>query len=219
MSANGQPGQVAADGQVLRWTGRVLAAADLRASLNGHREILVSPRAVITPLAAEELRARGVLVTRQPVESTRPGGKAWGVAQDRPYAPVTTAMQGLVREGLALREMRSCSDQAFCLWSKALAECIARGECPGGVLFCQDPGLACCVANKVPGLRAAAVVSVAQAAQALRTLAPNMLAVEMPGRTLFEIRQLLRMLAGASQIPCPAGVACTLQELDGHAHR
>jgi hypothetical protein len=39
----------------------------------------------------------------------------------------------------------------------------------------------------------------------------------MPGRTFFEIRQILRTLIGTRL--CPEGVACTLRELDGHAHR
>jgi hypothetical protein len=85
-------------------------------------------------------------------------------------------------------------------------------------LFCADPGLACCVANKLPGLRAVAVTTVAQAARATLALAANLLVVEMPGRTFFEVRQILRTLSG-STTSCPDGVACTLRELDGHAHR
>jgi hypothetical protein len=42
--------------------------------------------------------------------------------------------------------------------------------------------------------------------------------VEMPGRTFFEVRQILRTLLG-NGTTCPDGVACTLRELDGHAHR
>ena len=78
-------------------------------------------------------------------------------------------------------------------------------------------GLVCCVANKVPGLRAAAVTTVAQAARATHSLGANLLAVEMPGRTYFEVRQILRAVCGAGA--CPDTVAGTLRELDGHAHR
>jgi ribose 5-phosphate isomerase RpiB len=87
------------------------------------------------------------------------------------------------------------------------------------VVFCDDAGLLCCVANKVAGLRAALANTVAQAAQATLTLGANLLAVEMPGRTFFEVRQILRTCCSAAAPACPAGVACTLQELDGHAHR
>ena len=64
-----------------------------------------------------------------------------------------------------------------------------------------------------------AVATVGQAARATLTLAANLLAVEMPGRTFFEVRQILRTLYAPAPPACPDGVACTLRELDGHAHR
>ena len=94
-----------------------------------------------------------------------------------------------------------------------------RAECPGAVLFCCDPALVCCVANKHSGLRAAPVLTAAHATRARATLGANLFAVEMPGRTFFEVRQILRTLCAAAGPNCPPGVACTLQELDGHAHR
>jgi hypothetical protein len=85
------------------------------------------------------------------------------------------------------------------------------------VLFCGDACLACCIANKVPGVRAAAVWTVSQAARALEEFGANLLVVEMADRTYFECKELLRLCrAGAD---CPPGVACVLEELDGHAHR
>jgi hypothetical protein len=140
---------------------------------------------------------------------------AWGIAQDRPYPMVQMALQALARESAPVRELPAC-DGPGCDWAKSVAECVARGDCCGGVVFCEDPGLVCCVANKVPGLRAAAVGTVAQATRATRTLGVNLLAVEMPGRTYFEVRQILRTL---SQPVCPDDIATVLRGLDGHAHR
>ena len=68
MDGNGQPRNPSADAAVLRWPGRVLAAADLRRSLNGHRELVLSPRAIITPLAADHLRTNGVRILREAPE-------------------------------------------------------------------------------------------------------------------------------------------------------
>jgi hypothetical protein len=218
MNGNGQPRDAPPADHVLRWSGRVVAAEDLRRALNGHRELLVSPQAVITPLASEQLRERGVQIRRQPAVEQAAPRAAWGYSQDRPHPMVTSAVQALRREGLSWKELPPADAGADCQWARALAECIARGEC-GGVVFCQDPGLVCCVANKVAGLRAVAVCSVAQASRALLTLGPNLVAVEMPGRTFFEIRQILRVLCTAAAPACPPGIACTLQELDGHAHR
>lgn len=142
----------------------------------------------------------------------------WGYAQEQPNAMVGTAVQALRREGIALKELTSSSENSTGHWARALAECVARGECQGGVVFCQDPGLVCCVANKLAGLRAVPVMTVSQTGQALLTLAANLVAVQMPGRTFFEIRQILRLICSPNG-GCPDGVACTLRELDGHAHR
>jgi hypothetical protein len=143
-------------------------------------------------------------------------GPVWGIAQDRPYPMVQFALSVLARAGAPLRQLPAACVGPGCDWAKSLAECVARGDCCGGVVFCEDPGLVCCVANKVPGLRAAAVATVAQAARATRTLGVNLLAVEMPGRTFFEVRHILGSLCRPA---CPDGVACTLRGLDGHAHR
>jgi hypothetical protein len=209
----------AADALVLRWPGRVLAADDLRRSLNGHREVLLTPRAIITPLAQDHLRTSGVAVNRQALESQPNPPARWAFAQERPHPAIQAAVQGLAREGVPLKELPGNGEGSLCGWSRALAECVARGECQGGVAFCQDPEIVCCVANKVPGLRAAAVVTVHQAARATLNLGANLLVVEMPGRTFFEVRQILRMLCSQPGAVCPPGVVCTLQELDGHAHR
>ena len=67
--------------------------------------------------------------------------------------------------------------------------------------------------------RAAPVVTIAQAARATLTLGANLLAVEMPGRTFFEVRQILRILCCGDGPNCPEIVAALLRELDGHAHQ
>lgn len=208
MSVNGEP---------LRWDGRVVSADALGRALNGHRELIVPRRAVVTPLALERLRESGVSLHREDEGQAPPTRATWGYAEDRPHPMVRSAVQALRRDGVVLKEL-AFDDNATCRWAKSLAECVAGGECAGGVIFCQDPGVVCCVANKLAGLRAAAVATVAQAGQLLLALAPNLVAVEMPGRTYFEIRQILRTLCGAA-LPCPDSVACTLKELDGHAHR
>ena len=41
----------------------------------------------------------------------------------------------------------------------------------------------------------------------------------VPGRTFFEVRQILRICCSVAAPACPPGLACTLKELEGHAHR
>jgi hypothetical protein len=218
MNRNGHIPGADGDAAALHWPGRVLAAEDLRRSLNGRRRVVLGRSAVLTPLADEQLRAGGVEVVRE-AEKPRSGAPTWGYAQDRPYPAVAAALRGLERDRLAVRELPAVGGGPLCRWARALAECLARGECAGGAVFCQDPGLVCCVANKAAGLRAAAVATVGQAARATLTLGANLLVVEMPGRTYFEVRQIFRTLFEAGRPACPEGAACTLAEMDGHAHR
>jgi len=207
------------NGSILHWPRRVLAADDLRRSLNGHRRIVLQPSTVITPLASEHLRSQGVeIVHEEQTPSASPAGRI-GVAQDRPYPLVRSALAALARERLPLLEWPSSGEDLLCRWARLLAEALVRGDCQGGVVFSQDPCLICCVANKLAGLRAAVVTTVEQAARATLTLGANLLAVEMPGRTFYEVRQIIRSLCQPGPCSCPPGLACTLQELDGHAHR
>jgi ribose 5-phosphate isomerase B len=219
MAENGRQPGLAAEAHVLRWPGRVLAADDVRRSLNGHREVLLGSTAIVTPMAQEELRARGVAVRRQPAESAAACTGKFGVAQERQHPTVQSAVQALRRDGVTLVELSGNGTASCERWARAVGECVARGECQGGVVFCEDPGLVCCVTNKLAGLRAVAVATVGQAARATLTLGANLLAVEMPGRTFFEARQILRILCAAGQPSCPPGVACTLKELEDDAHR
>jgi hypothetical protein len=141
----------------------------------------------------------------------------WGYAvEGQPSATLQAALRAVARTGAAPESLPACNGEP-CSWICQVAECLRSGRCQAAVLFCKDAGLACCLANKVPGVRAAAVGTVAQAGRALARLGANLLVVEMAGRTFFECRQILSLCrAGAA---CPPEVAALLTELDGHAHR
>ena len=143
----------------------------------------------------------------------------WGYALEHdPHPMLVAALRCLHRNGAKPRALAECKGDS-CDWVRQTAECLARGECCGAVVFCEDANLACCVANKVPGIRAAAVASVFQAQRAVSSLGANLLAVEQGGRTFFEFKEILRLCCLRSSISCPEKVAGTLRELDGHAHR
>jgi hypothetical protein len=198
------------DATVLCWPGRLLSEEDLRRHLTSQSEILLTPRTVITPLALDHLRHKGVRIRREeaPVGATSArtqGG--WTYATTESDALVTSVLAALEREGLALRRLAETTPLA-------LAKTAATS---GVIVFCRDASLVCCIANKVPGVRAAAVISVAQSKRARETLGPNLFAVETPGPTFHELRQIVR--AATAPASCPTEIAKTLQELDGHAHR
>lgn len=142
----------------------------------------------------------------------------WGYAVEGKAAPMLqVALQALQRNGMDPQPLPVCNGQP-CVWVRQVAQCLRTGQCGTGILFCEDAGMACCVANKVAGVRAAAVGTPIQARRALEQLGANLLVVEMSGRTYFEFKELLR-LCHAGTAACPPEIACVLEELDGHAHR
>ena len=204
---------------VLSWPKKVLSADDLRHHLTSQREIALRPRAIITPLAADELKARGVRIRWEDAkpQANTPAGR-WGYAQERPDAAVDAAIKALERDGIALVALDVAAKTPLA-WAQTMAELVARTEDLGGVAFSSDPGLVCCVANKLAGVRAASVATPAQAERARKTIAANLFAIESAGRTFFEIRQIVRAIAGGSPVCCPADLANAFKELEGHAHR
>ena len=204
---------------VLHWPRRLLTAEDLRRHWNGQRELAVDSRTVVTPSAYDELRMKSVSVSRKIVEpemeATEHG--AWCCAQDNAYPMVSSALQTMSKYGDRYQKIPAPTS-TLCRWAREIAERVAQHEFRGGVVFCSDPGLVCCVANKVAGVRSAVSVNITQAARASLTLAANLLVVEMPGRTFFEIRQIMRQLCESKQ-DCPATTAATLRELESDADR
>jgi hypothetical protein len=139
----------------------------------------------------------------------------WAYAvEGKPSTMLEIALRSV---GQQPRRLPECNGEP-CAWVRDVASCLADGSCRVAVLFCKDAGLLCCVANKVPGVRAVAVAGVGQAVRALQNLGANMLVVETAGRTYYECRELLR-LCREHPSACPPGLACVLEELDGHAHR
>jgi ribose 5-phosphate isomerase RpiB len=221
MSVNGQNRDGSGAGGTLHWSGRVVTADGLRQSLNGERELVVTPRTVITPLAADHLRTNGVQVICRD-ESAKPqardsiGTGNWGYALERPDSLADSAMQSLKREGIHLQEVAPSrkSESLACGLAREAADAVSHGECSGAVVFCLDPLLVCCIANKTKGIRAAAPGSPAQASRAVKTLGVNFLALEIGKQTFFELRQIVRCVCGVPGT-CPETLAGVLKELEG----
>ena len=196
---------------VLCWPKRLLSADDLRRHLNGQRELVLLPKTIVTPLAADELRAKGVRILW---EAPKPGAAAattnrWFYAKEKDQALIASVVQALERDGIALAILDGTP--------RTLAEKLT-GNYVGGIIFTGDTATVVCIANKVAGVRAAAVGSVPQVTRARKALGANLYAIEIPGPTFFEVRQMLRtIVSGVTQ--CPDDLAKTLKELDGHAHR
>jgi ribose 5-phosphate isomerase RpiB len=132
-------------------------------------------------------------------------------AQEKSDGVSASALRALIRDGIELTLHENAS-------GRALAEAIIATRRPGAILFCSDAATACCIANKIAGIRAGAVANNTQVSRVQKTLGANLFAIEIPGPTFFELRQMLRTIV-ARQPKCGDGIDKILTELDGHAHR
>ncbi len=194
---------------------RVVTAEDVYEALNGNRVFTISANTIVTPLAKDRIKELGLQV-RIATGKLKGIGALWAFSQEWENGYVQGAINVLSREGIEFQEIpRGSKDTGN--WAKELGTTITAGQCKGAAVFCREPGIFCCVANKIPGIRGVAIASVLQAAKATFELGANLIAVEIPGRTYYEIRSILNLVATGDSC-CPAKLRMTLQELDGHAH-
>jgi hypothetical protein len=196
------------------WNHPVLTAKDVNGWLSTRARILVPTNTIITPLAHEELRRQQVVIEQYDPEPTTWSG--WMVGMDRPYPMVLSALRSLRQQGVGCRELPllGTSPREALTW---LIQDLDCGGCCGAVLFSHDPALLCCLANRNESFRACPVGSIQHAARALDTCGANLLAVEMPHRTYFEIRQVLTLATQVTPV-CPPGLMSRSVGVNG-AHR
>lgn len=205
---------------VLWWPGKLLSEDDLRRHWTSQGELVLGSRTIVTPLAWDWLRARHVQVRREvtdtvPASAGAPNA-AWGIAEETPSEVVAAAIKALTLEGRSLTRLAGRTGP-LAPWIRSFARAVAAGDPAALCLFCQEPALAACLANKVTGVRAVTVAAAAQLGSLQKTLGPNFYAIAAAGRTYFELRQLLQRITAVTP-SCPPDLATTLTELE-HAHR
>jgi hypothetical protein len=206
----------AATASVLSWPGRVLAEDDLRRHWSSQSEIVLGLKTIVTPLAWDFLKSKRVAIRREQ-QPTSGGAGSWGIAVEGPSVLVASVVKSLAQDGQTLIALENARGDVI-TWIRMIAALVVRGQPPGAVIVSEHPGLAACVANKIPGLRAVAASQAAEIGALKMALGPNVIVFAALGHTYFELRQLLK-LATASPPSCPEAASKSLRELDGHAHR
>ncbi|HMF28564.1 MAG TPA: hypothetical protein VKE42_07315 [Candidatus Cybelea sp.] len=194
---------------VLCWPKRLLSADDLRRHLTSQRELVLLPKTIVTPLAADELRAKGVRIRWEHAAQASEASVKWFCVHEKPSTSVQPVLQALDRERIALASMDGTA--------RTLAEFVVNRNV-GGVVFTSDAAKAVCIANKIAGVRAAFVANVAHVKNAQKNIGANLYAIELPGPSFFEVKQMLKTIV-TGPVQSPDEIAKTLKELDGHAHR
>jgi hypothetical protein len=196
----------------------LLAEDDLRRHWTSQREIVLGTKTIVTPLALDFLKGKRVAIRRDDKACDNGVSPShWGIAVESPSSIVSAAMKALFQDGRTLIALENARGDGIG-WIRSIASQVVRGQPPGALIVSEQPSLAACIANKIPGIRAASVSQAAEIGSLNAVLSPNLFALTATGRTFFELRQLLK-LATSSPPACPEAMTTTLRELDGHAHR
>ncbi|MCD6334991.1 MAG: ribose 5-phosphate isomerase B [Candidatus Latescibacteria bacterium] len=149
---------------------KLLTEADvLRAAAQEVREIVVPPGLIVTPLARDALKEKGIALV--PSSSVRQGESERGTTEGNSDGSGTIALgadhggyemkeaikRGLQEEGRTVRDFGAFSSESVDYPDFALkvAEAVADGTCHTGIMVDGTGFASAMVANKVPGILAA----------------------------------------------------------------
>ena len=181
---------------VLWWPGRLLAEDDLRRHWTSQAEIVLGTKTIVTPLAWDFLRGKRIAIRREDKKSDTGVSATWGYAEQTPSSLVAAAIKAL--DGRALIAMENARGDIVS-WVRTIAQKVATGSPAGALVFSHEPGLTACVANKIRGVRAAAVSQPGEVKALQKILGPNLFAVA-EGRTFFELRQIVKLATESAPV-------------------
>jgi hypothetical protein len=166
------------------FAGRLLAVRHVELLAPGQHEVCVAPGTVVTPLARDLLKQRGIALRQVALKEAARVARSgeWGFAVDE------TAVSGMVAAlGRAL-----CEE----MWSEleatpgSAAQWVAEAAHRGAFLLTAQASVAVWRACQVAGVRAAVADDPDAVARAVRHLGVNLLVVEPLGKSISWIRRL-----------------------------
>jgi hypothetical protein len=185
--------------------------------------LILRPGAILTPAARDLLRERGIEISRREAGSDRhPGGGASGATHlPRGKEPLPRLVVG----GSGCRiEQQAALDTAIAqsgwyiervelgqlgpLVTKIAGQ-VAKGSCRG-LLVTDQAAVAVCMANRLPGVRAAHVSGRGDVEEAIGTLNPNVLIIKSDACHPRTLEEMLTQYGAAPSLDCPAAYVAQL---------
>jgi ribose 5-phosphate isomerase RpiB len=176
----------------------VVTAILLNDLLRVGEEIRLQKQSLITPAARDWIKEHDVPITW--LEDSNPGNGSLAVVMDDSLEEMRAMRTMLDRNG-GLAEVIKPGQEIDGLISATRKLCgmVNRNEVSRGVVFAQDGAVPVCVANKHKGIRAALGMNVPMVEDAVRKLGVNLLVIEYPNMTTYQMKQMIeRMLKGAT---------------------
>jgi hypothetical protein len=167
------------------FAGRLLALRQVEAMPGATREVRVAPGTVVTPLARDLLKTRGIalrMVARAEVARVRhPGEWGFAIIEEGAESGTIAAMRRTLIEG-EWAELEGSLGEAL----RWVAEVPHRGA----MVLTEEASVAVWQACQVAGVRAASVADPDAVARAVRRLGMNLMVVEPRGKSISWMKQL-----------------------------
>jgi hypothetical protein len=192
------PADSTKDNGGLRIDACVVTLESVAGRLNGAKQLVVAPGALVTPSVRDELRRRGIeLVERSSGKKTEPHVPVLLVAGRTGHDP-EMAVQALRQDGIEVRtESTPCLVEAT---AKLAAAVAARSL---GVLWTRHTAAGLCLANRHAAIRAVLSAGVSATSVAVATVGANVLVVDPAAGTLYEKKQVMREFCLGGVRECP----------------
>jgi hypothetical protein len=203
----------------------IFTARQLQDLHNGDGQIVLPYGARLTPLAADWIRAKRLSVgyappemvqasfpaaTKRPSPQSSPGVPGEGAKaaagailwwSDGPCGPAKAAIAAQSRESALAAIDLPAEPTQLVPAIKHLAAQAKSTSCAGGILLVKSAAEAIVYANRCSSLRAVVGTCLESVDQAMNAIAPNVLILEYPYKSLPQIRNLLSRFARGPRIP------------------
>jgi hypothetical protein len=177
---------------------RVVTLESIAGRLNGAKQLVVTPGALVTPSVRDELRRRGIELKQESAVKKCSSLAPVLLVVGRASQDLDLAVQMLRQEGIDVKtESTHCLIKATDMLAAAVA---ARSL---GVLWTRHTAVAMCLANRNKNLRAVLAASVAATAAAVAAVGANVLVVDPTAGTMYERKQVLRAFCLGGIRECP----------------
>jgi ribose 5-phosphate isomerase RpiB len=179
---------------------RVVTLESIAGRLQGARQLIVPPGALVTPAVRDELRRRGVaLVCGGATATAQKGHPRILLVVGRTRHDPAAVVQMLAQEGVNVQ-----TETADCMIASTdkLAAAVAPGQSLG-LLWTRHAAAGLCLANRHAGVRAVLATGVSATAAAVAAVGANVLVVDPAVGTAYEKKQILRDFCLGGIRPCP----------------
>jgi hypothetical protein len=179
---------------------RLVTLADIAGRLADVKQVVIPPRAVVTPTVRDELRRRNIaLVHAAPAKAKAAGAVRLVLVNTSKRFDAATLEQVLGEEGVAVESQRSdCLIAATDLLAGELVKADTVGT-----LVARHADAALCLANRHPGVRAVLAGDLRQAVAACEAVGANLLVLNPAHAALFQLRQILSQFCRDGVRECP----------------